>query len=402
MGNFELVYRQVMPPTPAYMGLNLFVKGKQIVTKPSHHHHHHHYPHHQRERPTLSGHNYRHRPTITPAISNVHKAMPTFNATEYVEKYIMERNSSLSSMSGGLLGGITASGAVIHTSPTPRQMVQNARRKYHINPQTPVMICPNLLKTPRTQLGTRRKSFTNLSSKANTMPATAKDQQIAVPLMKRHRSCGPRLNTAVIAGCTNSEIDKKFKFIIKKLPAEVNNQLPSQVDAEATANNVTAHANKSKSVDNIVEILHRLKGQTQSLTLPQTLGPTQVARSRNVVHELITGVNEKSIKSLLVKQKKANRTEASQLAAKMAASASIRTVGHSLVTWRRSRRHNTRLAANASNTKSASSVYVCKKTPMAMVTVTPSTTTLTAAEYSRSSSANYQKPASITNATAKI
>ncbi|XP_050320195.1 tubulin glycylase 3A [Bactrocera neohumeralis] len=407
MGNFELIYRQVVPPTPAYMGLNLFVKGKQIVTKAPHHHHHHHYPHQQRERPTLSGHNYRHRATITPAISNVHKAMPTFNATEYVEKYIMEAgNSSRSSISCGLVGGITASGAVIHTSPTPMQMVQNARRKYHITPQTPAMICPNLLKTPRTQVGTRRKSVTNLSSKANTMPATAKDHEATVPLMKRHRSCGPRLNTAVVAGCTNNEGDKNFKFIIKKcvIPtsAEVNNQLPSQIDAESATVSVSAHASKSKSVDNIVDMLRRFKGQPQSMTLPQTQGSTQVARSGGVVHDLTIGVNEKSIKSLLAKQTKSNTTEASQLAAKMAASAGIRTVGRKLVTWRRSRRHNARLAANASNTKSAGSVYVCKKKPMALVGVAPSAASLTVAERSRSSSANYQKPASVTNATAKI
>ncbi|XP_014102567.2 tubulin glycylase 3A [Bactrocera oleae] len=407
MGNFELIYRQVVPPTPAYMGLNLFVKGKQIITKAPHNHHHHHYLHQQRERPLLSGHSYRHRATITPAISNVHKAMPTFNATEYVEKYIMEAgNSSRSSISGGLVGGITALGAVIHTSPTPMQMVQNARRKYHVTPQTPAMICPNLLKTPRTQVGLRRKSFTNLSGKANTMPATTKDQETAVPLMKRHRSCGPRLNTAVGAGCTNNESDKNFKFIIKKCtiptPVEVNDQLPSQVDALAAAVSISAHANKSKSVDNIVEMLRRLKGQPQSLTLPQTQGSTQMARSRSVVHDLTTGVNEKSIKSLLVKQTKSNTTDASQLAAKMTASASIRTVGRKLVTWRRSRRHNVRLAANASNTKSASSVYVCKKTPIALIGVAPTAATLTVAERSRNSSVNFQKPASITNAVAKI
>ncbi|XP_011191462.2 tubulin glycylase 3A [Zeugodacus cucurbitae] len=399
MGNFELIYRQVVPPTPAYMGLNLFVKGKQIVTKPPHHHHHHHYPHQQRERPSLSGHNYRHRPTITPAISNVHKAMPAFNATEYVEKFIMEAgNSSRSSLSGG----ITASGAVIHTSPTPMQMVQNARRKYHVTPQKPVMICPNLLKTPRTQVGTRRKSFTNLSSKANTMPVTAKDQDQTVPLIKRHRSCGPRLNTAVKIDTNEGESDKNFKFIIKKcaipLPTEVNNQLRSQVDAVGATDSTPAHAsNKSKSVDNIVEMLRRFKGQPESLTTSQTQASTQVTRSRSVVHEL--NVSEKSIKSLLVNQTKSNTTDASHVAA---SAAGIRTVGRSLVTWRRSRRQNARLAANASNTKSAGSVYVCKKTPMAMVAVAPSVATLTVAERSRGSSANYQKPASIINGTAKI
>lgn len=32
-GGFELIYRQVIPPAPAYLGLNLFLKGTQILPK---------------------------------------------------------------------------------------------------------------------------------------------------------------------------------------------------------------------------------------------------------------------------------------------------------------------------------------------------------------------------------
>lgn len=32
-GNFELIYRQVIPPAPAYLGLNLFLKGTQMIPK---------------------------------------------------------------------------------------------------------------------------------------------------------------------------------------------------------------------------------------------------------------------------------------------------------------------------------------------------------------------------------
>lgn len=32
-GLFELIYKQNIPPTPAYMGLNLYVKGKQVFNK---------------------------------------------------------------------------------------------------------------------------------------------------------------------------------------------------------------------------------------------------------------------------------------------------------------------------------------------------------------------------------
>ncbi|XP_059617744.1 tubulin glycylase 3A-like [Phlebotomus argentipes] len=34
-GGFELIYRQSIPPAPAYMGLNLFLKGQQLLTKTS-------------------------------------------------------------------------------------------------------------------------------------------------------------------------------------------------------------------------------------------------------------------------------------------------------------------------------------------------------------------------------
>ncbi|CAD6997784.1 unnamed protein product [Ceratitis capitata] len=417
MGNFELIYRQVVPPTPAYMGLNLFVKGKQIVTKPPHHHHHHHHNHSNnlRDRLPLSGHNYRHRITITPAISNVHKAMPTFNATEYVEKYIMEAgNSSRSSLSGG----ITASGAVIHTSPTPMQMVQSARRKYHTTPQAPIMICPNLLKTPRAPVGTRRKSFTNFTSKASTMPnvVAAKNTETMIPLIKRHRSCGPRLNSGINNACaTTIEGDKNFKFIIKKcaIPTsgEGKNPLTVSVNQEVSNESVHAHAIKSKSVDNIVELLRRFKGQQSALSLQQQQGLTQstpAARSQSVANEQQVAASEKSIKSLLAKQTKSNTTDASQV--KAANSANIRTVGRSLATWRRSRRHSGRCTTTASGRKSTSSVYVCKKTPMTMLTVTPTTAAATAAaissvgERSRSSSAIQCAgvTASLQTATAKV
>lgn len=32
-GEFEMIYKQVIPPVPAYMGLNLFLKGQQILPK---------------------------------------------------------------------------------------------------------------------------------------------------------------------------------------------------------------------------------------------------------------------------------------------------------------------------------------------------------------------------------
>lgn len=32
-GNFEMIYRQVIPPAPAYLGLNLVLKGTQVMTK---------------------------------------------------------------------------------------------------------------------------------------------------------------------------------------------------------------------------------------------------------------------------------------------------------------------------------------------------------------------------------
>lgn len=33
-GSFEMIYKQIIPPAPAYMGLNLFLKGQQLVSKP--------------------------------------------------------------------------------------------------------------------------------------------------------------------------------------------------------------------------------------------------------------------------------------------------------------------------------------------------------------------------------
>ncbi|XP_067620997.1 tubulin glycylase 3A [Eurosta solidaginis] len=390
MGKFELIYRQVVPPTPAYMGLNLFVKGKQVPTKlPHHHNQHHSHASISRDR---SAHSYRQqRTTITPAISNVHKAMPTFNATEYVEKHILEMgNSSRSSVSGGVgVSGITTCGAVINTTTTPMQMLQSVRRKYHTTaqPQPAIMICPNLLKTPRAPTGIRRKSFTNLTNKANTMPVGVKDEDHKGPLIKRYRSCGARLSsTASNANTDNTkttqlEADKDLKFIIKKCAVPQTPEVKSSLTAsneQMSTETISAQAAKSKSVDNIVEIFRRVRHQQQQQSLPnqqqEQMHVKQSGRSRSIANESAAAACEQSLRHLFSKRIKSHHATDSGTppTPKGTNSANMRTVGHSLVTWRRSRRSCSRFGASTNVAPKTVSVYACKQTPMSMVAATPS------------------------------
>ncbi|KAH8402516.1 hypothetical protein KR222_002021 [Zaprionus bogoriensis] len=202
MGNFELAYRQVVPPTPAYMGLNLFVKGKQLLHKANHGHGHYYYQQQRKERSLATSSVFRQRSAIIPAttMSRIHRAMPTFNATEYMEKYMVEPlSSSRSSISSNQpQQQPTASVAGALKSPTLASMAATS---------TP---CPYLLK----QAGRSITQLLSATHKRNTTGSTAASSMELSPNAslppKRQRSCGPRFGVNQV-----ESTEKKFKILIK-------------------------------------------------------------------------------------------------------------------------------------------------------------------------------------------
>ncbi|XP_055843478.1 tubulin glycylase 3A [Episyrphus balteatus] len=92
-GNFEMIYRQVIPPSPAYMGLNLSIKGKQLLPKTAYQQ--------QRIRRERAATTIQYRrilqstaqvnPLSVP-VTNL-KEMPTFNATDNLERVLQTRAS---------------------------------------------------------------------------------------------------------------------------------------------------------------------------------------------------------------------------------------------------------------------------------------------------------------------
>ncbi|KAH8325743.1 hypothetical protein KR067_006522 [Drosophila pandora] len=222
MGNFELAYRQVVPPTPAYMGLNLYVKGKQMIQKVNHSsghgHHHYYYQQQRRERSLATSSVYRQRSAIlhpATSMSRIHRAMPTFNATEYMEKYMVEPlSSSRSSLS---------------SQQQSTQQLQPHQAQLQKSPSMATgSACPYLLK----QAGRSITQLLSASHKRNTagsVPGEAIPSTALPP--KRQRSCGPRLTS------TNpvESSEKKFKILIKNYTAGGNESLQDSRPKAATA-----------------------------------------------------------------------------------------------------------------------------------------------------------------------
>ncbi|XP_043662853.1 tubulin glycylase 3A [Drosophila teissieri] len=208
MGNFELAYRQVVPPTPAYMGLNLFVKGKQVLQKANHGggHGHYYYQQQRKERSLATSSVYRQRSAIihpATSISRIHRAMPTFNATEYMEKYMVE---PLSSSRSSLCS-------------------QQPQKSPSVASSHPALTAPPSGAPSSYILKQASRSITQLlsaSHKRNTAGSLSGEQVPSTALPpKRQRSCGPRLSSTNPVEST----EKKFKILIKNYSSNGNESM---------------------------------------------------------------------------------------------------------------------------------------------------------------------------------
>ncbi|KAH8333565.1 hypothetical protein KR059_000753 [Drosophila kikkawai] len=203
MGNFDLAYRQVVPPTPAYMGLNLYVKGKQVLQKASHGggHNHYYYQQQRKERSLATSSVYRQRSAIlhpASSISRIHRAMPTFNATEYMEKYMVEPlSSSRSSLSLSFNSQQPQKSPTVAPAPAPQS----------------ASACPYLLKQAGRSITQLLNSASHKRNTAGSVPGEPVPNTALPP--KRQRSCGPRLSSTNPVDST----EKKFKILIKNYTA---------------------------------------------------------------------------------------------------------------------------------------------------------------------------------------
>lgn len=259
MGNFELAYRQVVPPTPAYMGLNLFVKGKQLLHKVNHGHGHYYYQQQRKERSLATSSVFRQRSAIIPAttMSRIHRAMPTFNATEYMEKYMVEplssSRSSISSTQQQQQQSATTTTFNTLKSPTVGSIANQ-----HSSP------CPYLLK----QAGRSISQLLSATQKRNTTSNNASggmelNMNASLP-PKRQRSCGPRFATNQV-----ESTEKKFKILIKNYASNTAANLLEKQEpvpsAPATAPVISERKWRS---------LRNINGTTTSSTTTATLTST--------------------------------------------------------------------------------------------------------------------------------
>lgn len=269
LGNFELAYRQVVPPTPAYMGLNLFVKGKQVLQKANHGggHGHYYYQQQRKERSLATSSVYRQRSAIihpATSISRIHRAMPTFNATEYMEKYMVEPlSSSRSSLCSQLPQKSPSAAPALTATPS------GATSSY-------------ILK----QAGRSITQLLSATHKRNTGGSLSGEQVQSTALPpKRQRSCGPRLSSTNPVEST----EKKFKILIKNYSSNGNENM--QDARPEVANSATATAiseRKWRSLRNIAataggssNLAARSKGPP--LIAPPSLPTRRLTRTKSEI-----------------------------------------------------------------------------------------------------------------------
>lgn len=249
------------------MGLNLIIKGKQISNRSNNNHH---YGYQRKERSLQTSHMYRHRTSmalINQTPSQVHKPMPAFNATDYLEKCIMaEASVSPRSISVPTIVGLNEKKTLYNSSNTLLQ----------------------------TDLKTR-KSFTNLVMAvggsirtSSQKPTSAKRcHDPSCQALKRHRSCGPRIATNHCNGGVDCRDTQKSKFFVASYNQQkainssrsLKERLKSAntLDASAPPTNTTAMLTISKSADNIKELCSPTKDAKQfkycSLKSSKSLSP---------------------------------------------------------------------------------------------------------------------------------
>lgn len=264
VGNFELIYRQNIPPTPAYMGLNLIVKGKQISNRSNGHHS---YLGFQRKEKSLqTSQFYKQRTTLSITnVSQVHKPMPAFNATEYIEKCMVETvTNSPHSKSVSSLAGICGKNPYSMT-----QIITTNKRRKSLN---------NIM------VSTVGRCETKISSPKTTFCST----------LKRHRSCGPRSPTNCLVDCKDVKKSKLFVASYNQQKALHSSRNVGRVKKTNLLD--TPMLTISKSADNIKELCSPLKKALESNKSLSTMIP--VKQNPNNSKSLLSfGLKIKSDKS---------------------------------------------------------------------------------------------------------
>uniref|UniRef100_A0A1A9VF55 Tubulin glycylase 3A n=1 Tax=Glossina austeni TaxID=7395 RepID=A0A1A9VF55_GLOAU len=298
VGNFELIYRQIVPPTPAYMGLNLCVKGKQLTGRAIHSQH---YGLQRKERSLHTSNLYRQRTSLAlSSISHLHKPMPAFNATDYIERCLIQTsNTSRSSSIPSLLSNNTDQPNLYDVSP---HNTIKRKKTYNIT-----VTCSNAM--------LNKSSHAKLKAQLNST-------------LKRHRSCVPRLTTAL----TNATQSHKIKFSA----SNVNRRKTIDIKNSKALNHLNGSTLDapilmiSRSADNIKELCSPNKTLTKmspskslSPVISRRNSPIKSAKAKDKTRQ-----SSKNFKSMASNEKEKIHNS------------DIHAVGKSIISWNSKRNHS--------------------------------------------------------------
>uniref|UniRef100_A0A1B0GHY1 Putative tubulin glycylase 3a-like protein n=1 Tax=Lutzomyia longipalpis TaxID=7200 RepID=A0A1B0GHY1_LUTLO len=232
-GAFELIYRQTIPPAPAYMGLNLFLKGQQLLTKGTS----------SRRQPESS--KLREDLRIIPRPIRTPNPQPAANSGIVTTQgpFIMDLMDCLNLK--------------------PHQQVAPKTRK-----TSPSAI---LKKTSKTSRSTQSSS-TRVNSNRKAPPAEQKPPKI--DSQRRHASCGPRI---VVVQEEQPPTDNT-KGTPKEIACIGNRYCPEKLESTSTPTSSRPPIQestifKSKSASNIFTKLKSTSSVNQKLLSGGNLSP---------------------------------------------------------------------------------------------------------------------------------
>lgn len=262
-GSFEMIYKQIIPPAPAYMGLNLFLKGQQIMPKLTRKE-----KYKDELRALRSSHNlYAKSKPVTPA----HQTGPGPVVVDFMECLNMRSKSAINGISPlGQPGSIT---------PRYGKKLSGAMElKKHNFPST---------KSQSNRYLNIRSSINRVSSKSDPMV----DRQSKQEFMRRHASCGPKymqiptdeasLQALKDAPDTPKPIDKNLQCVGNKCLDKISptpSLTPSQTnppDWDLPSSLINSSRSSSSSRKQSFENIYKSKSATILNTQLRNLRKTQ-------------------------------------------------------------------------------------------------------------------------------
>lgn len=281
-GGFELIYRQVIPPAPAYLGLNLFLKGTQVLPKNG---------------------------------AGKREKSKDLSKTRNEMRPLLEYNNVLINKESSVTDAVTSRPFIVdlidcintksETNRTPRKtlralMTTTMATKRSSNANTIAKEATTSESPRNNRLNTISATTVNGQSGAMSQNDVIRRKSTSVKTVeptRRHVSCGPRLTTAAPVAAAAVAIGaaaEDFVIAQSKTDIEINNNNAENKPVEHTelacVGSKCGTENENATVNTNINLTMNNSGRKQSLeTTPRSTSNKPKLKPLNVVAPTATG-----------------------------------------------------------------------------------------------------------------